>query len=131
MPSAVAARRSPPIGVLNVGSEDQKGHESVRGAHRLLRDGGLPLNYHGFVEGDDIAKGEVDVIVTDGFTGNAVLKTGEGLAKFFSQVLRESLTSGPAAHGRRHAGPGRPSQRCGRGSPRRAAARCWASRAWW
>ena len=85
----------PSIGILNVGSEDQKGHESVREAHRLLREGGLGLNYRGFVEGDDIAKGVVDVVVTDGFTGNAVLKTGEGLAKFFSQVLRESLTSGP------------------------------------
>ena len=85
----------PSIGILNVGSEDQKGHESVREAHRLMREAGLGLNYHGFVEGDDIAKGVVDVVVTDGFTGNAVLKTGEGLAKFFSQVLREALTSGP------------------------------------
>ena len=85
----------PSIGVLNVGSEDQKGHEHVREAHRLLRENTLGLNYHGFVEGDDIAKGVVDVIVTDGFTGNVALKTGEGLAKFFSQVLREALTSAP------------------------------------
>ena len=87
--------KRPSIGVLNVGSEDQKGHEDVREAHRLLKDNALGLNYHGFVEGDDIAKGVVDVIVTDGFTGNVALKTGEGLAKFFSQVLREALTSGP------------------------------------
>jgi glycerol-3-phosphate acyltransferase PlsX len=85
----------PSIGVLNVGSEDQKGHEAVREAHRILKEGGLGLNYYGFVEGDDIAKGVVDVVVTDGFTGNAVLKTGEGLAKFFGQVLREALSSGP------------------------------------
>ena len=87
----------PSVGVLNVGSEDQKGHEEVREAHRLLREGALPIAYHGFVEGDDIAKGTVDVVVTDGFTGNAVLKTGEGLARFFSQVLRESLTGSPVA----------------------------------
>ena len=84
----------PSIGLLNVGSEDQKGHEYLREAHRLLKTNTLGLNYHGFVEGDDIAKGVVDVIVTDGFTGNVALKTGEGLAKFFSQVLREALTSG-------------------------------------
>jgi glycerol-3-phosphate acyltransferase PlsX len=93
--TGVSASDRPSIGVLNVGSEEQKGHESVREAHRLLREGGLGLNYHGFVEGDDISKGVVDVVVTDGFTGNAVLKTGEGLAKFFSQVLRDALTSGP------------------------------------
>ena len=89
--------RRPTVGVLNVGSEDQKGHEEVREAHRLLREGRLPINYHGFVEGDDIARGTVDVVVTDGFTGNAVLKTGEGLARFFAQTLREALTSTPAA----------------------------------
>ena len=87
----------PTVGVLNVGSEDEKGHEEVRAAHRLLRSGTLPIAYHGFVEGDDIARGTVDVVVTDGFTGNAVLKTGEGLARFFAQTLRETLSSSPAA----------------------------------
>ncbi len=88
---------TPAVGVLNVGSEDQKGHEEVREAHRLLRSGAAPIRYHGFVEGDDIAKGTVDVVVTDGFTGNAVLKTGEGLARFFAQTLRETLTGDPLA----------------------------------
>ncbi|WP_082384984.1 phosphate acyltransferase PlsX [Brevundimonas sp. AAP58] len=83
----------PSIGVLNVGSEDMKGHESVREASRILREGGLGLAYHGFVEGDDIAKGTVDVVVTDGFTGNIALKTAEGVARFISALLREALTS--------------------------------------
>ena len=67
------------MGLLNVGSEEQKGHEDVREAHRLLRAAKrLDLDYKGFVEGNDIAIGSVDVVVTDGFTGNAVLKTGRG-----------------------------------------------------
>ena len=86
-------RCHPTVGLLNVGSEDVKGHEEVREAHRLLRDAGLELDYRGFVEGDDIAKGTVDVVVTDGFTGNIALKTAEGMARFFSTTLRETLTS--------------------------------------
>ncbi len=85
------------VGLLNVGSEDQKGHEDVREAHQLLRAHDLGFDYHGFVEGNDIAMGTVDVVVTDGFTGNAVLKTGEGMARFFSATLRETLTSTPMA----------------------------------
>jgi glycerol-3-phosphate acyltransferase PlsX len=87
----------PSVGLLNVGSEDVKGHEEVREAHRLLREAGLDLEYHGFVEGDDIAKGTVDVVVTDGFTGNIALKTAEGMARFFAISLRETLTSTPMA----------------------------------
>jgi glycerol-3-phosphate acyltransferase PlsX len=87
----------PSVGLLNVGSEDVKGHEEVREAHRLLREAGLELDYHGFVEGDDIAKGTVDVVVTDGFTGNIALKTAEGMARFFATSLRETLTSTPLA----------------------------------
>ncbi|MGC1303845.1 MAG: phosphate acyltransferase PlsX [Caulobacteraceae bacterium] len=85
------------VGLLNVGSEEQKGHEAVREAHRLLRAHALGFDYHGFVEGNDIAMGTVDVVVTDGFTGNAVLKTGEGMARFFAATLRETLTSTPMA----------------------------------
>lgn len=81
------------VGLLNVGSEEQKGHEEVREAHRLLRSAKLDLDYKGFVEGNDIAMGSVDVVVTDGFTGNAVLKTGEGMARFFTATLRETLSS--------------------------------------
>ncbi|WGM31064.1 Phosphate acyltransferase [Brevundimonas sp. NIBR11] len=91
--AAVHGVARPTIGVLNVGSEDMKGHEEVREAARILREGGLGLNYHGFVEGDDIAKGTVDVVVTDGFTGNIALKTAEGVARFISSLLREALTS--------------------------------------
>jgi glycerol-3-phosphate acyltransferase PlsX len=81
------------IGLLNVGSEDMKGHEEVREAARILREGGLGLDYKGFVEGDDIAKGTVDVVVTDGFTGNIALKTAEGVARFISALMKEALTS--------------------------------------
>ncbi len=86
-----AARAS--VGLLNVGSEDIKGHEEVREAHRLLREAGLDIDYRGFVEGNDIAMGTVDVVVTDGFTGNVALKTAEGMARFFVTTLRETLTS--------------------------------------
>jgi glycerol-3-phosphate acyltransferase PlsX len=82
----------PTVGVLNVGTETEKGHDEVRGADRLLRVPRPDLDYHGFVEGDDIAKGAVDVVVTDGFTGNVALKTGEGLARFFRAQLRQTFT---------------------------------------
>jgi glycerol-3-phosphate acyltransferase PlsX len=85
------------VGLLNVGSEEEKGHEEVREAGRLLREMALDLDYRGFVEGDDIPKGAVDVVVTDGFTGNVALKTGEGLARYFRAELRRTFTSGPFA----------------------------------
>ncbi len=87
----------PTVGLLNVGSEEMKGHEEVREAHRILREGGIDLDYRGFVEGDDITKGSVDVIVTDGFTGNVALKAMEGAARFMYGELRAALTSGPLA----------------------------------
>ena len=85
------------MGVLNVGSEEAKGHEEVREANRLLRQLNLDLDYRGFVEGNDIGVGAVDVVVTDGFTGNVALKTAEGMARFFSRTLKATLTSGPFA----------------------------------
>lgn len=85
----------PVVGLLNVGSEDLKGHEAVREAAARLRDTFSPISFHGFVEGDDIGAGTVDVIVTDGFTGNIALKTAEGTAKlvieFFRSAFRHSL----------------------------------------
>lgn len=84
----------PTVGLLNVGSEDMKGHGEVREAHRILREGRFDLNYHGFVEGDDLSRGIVDVVVTDGFTGNVALKTAEGAARFIKDELRAALTSG-------------------------------------
>ncbi len=92
---AVHGSARPTVGVLNVGSEEEKGHDEVRGAHALLRATKFDLDYRGFVEGNDIAKGTVDVIVTDGFTGNIALKTAEGLARFFATELRATFTSGP------------------------------------
>ena len=87
----------PTVGLLNVGSEDEKGHDEVREANRMLRETPLEFDYRGFVEGDDIAKGTVDVVVTDGFTGNVALKTGEGLARYVRAELRRTFSSGPLA----------------------------------
>lgn len=94
---ALHGSERPTVGLLNVGSEDQKGHEEVREAHAILKDTKLDFDYRGFVEGNDIAKGTVDVIVTDGFTGNVALKTAEGMARFFSGEIKTTLTSGPLA----------------------------------
>jgi glycerol-3-phosphate acyltransferase PlsX len=82
----------PTVGILNVGSEEQKGNDAVKGAAAILRGAKLPMAFHGFVEGDDIAKGTVDVVVTDGFTGNIALKTAEGTARLVGLYLRQSLT---------------------------------------
>jgi glycerol-3-phosphate acyltransferase PlsX len=87
----------PTVGLLNIGTEHDKGHEEVKGADRLLRAGGFDFDYRGFVEGDDIAKGAADVIVTDGFTGNVALKTAEGLARFFRAELRRTFTESLSA----------------------------------
>jgi glycerol-3-phosphate acyltransferase PlsX len=95
---AVHGSARPTVGLLNVGSEEEKGHEEVREAHRMLREmSALELDYRGFVEGDDIPMGTVDVVVTDAFTGNVALKTGEGLARYFRAHLRATFTSGPFA----------------------------------
>ncbi|HUN51014.1 MAG TPA: hypothetical protein VMU42_07850, partial [Candidatus Sulfotelmatobacter sp.] len=81
----------------NVGSEELKGNDAVREAAARLRDTFSPLSFYGFVEGDDIAAGTVDVVVTDGFTGNIALKTAEGTARLVSGLLsaafRRSLFS--------------------------------------
>jgi glycerol-3-phosphate acyltransferase PlsX len=83
----------PTVGLLNVGSEQLKGHESVQLAFNALQSIDLPMKFHGFIEGDDIGRGTVDVIVTDGFTGNIALKTVEGTAKMFGTFLRECFHS--------------------------------------
>lgn len=80
---------SPAVGLLNIGSEAIKGSELIKNASQLISDS--RLNYYGFVEGDDIYKGTVDVIVTDGFVGNVSLKTGEGLAALVNNVLRSEF----------------------------------------
>ena len=80
----------PRVGLLNIGEEDIKGTEEIREAHRRLAT--APVNYVGFVEGTDVFSGDVDVVVTDGFTGNVALKCMEGLARFIGTVMREEFT---------------------------------------
>jgi glycerol-3-phosphate acyltransferase PlsX len=82
----------PTVGLLNIGVEEVKGLEQVREAGRILREGNFPhFDYQGFVEGDDIGKGTVDVIVTEGFAGNIALKTAEGTARQIGQYLRAAM----------------------------------------
>ncbi len=80
---------APTIGLLNVGSEELKGDERVRQAADILRLSHLAGNFHGFVEGHDITAGTTDVVVTDGFTGNVALKTGEGALKMVGDLLKQ------------------------------------------
>ena len=82
---------NPTVGLLNVGIETNKGNEIVRAAAELLRSRRLSINFHGFVEGDDITAGTVDVVVCDGFTGNVALKTAEGTARLYSEFLKASF----------------------------------------
>lgn len=82
----------PTVGLLNIGSEEMKGHEEVRQAHAILRSGKFDLDYRGFVEGDELSQNKTDVVVTDGFTGNIALKTAEGTARYVGGELRAALT---------------------------------------
>jgi glycerol-3-phosphate acyltransferase PlsX len=83
----------PTVGLLNVGVEEIKGVEAVKEAGKMLREANLPnLDYRGFVEGDDLGKGTVDVVVTEGFTGNIALKTAEGTAKQIAEYLRAAMS---------------------------------------
>jgi glycerol-3-phosphate acyltransferase PlsX len=81
----------PSVGLLNIGVEEVKGVEEIRKAAAVLKEAPLPIRYHGFIEGDDIGKGAVDVVVTDGFTGNIALKTAEGTAKQIAEYLRAAM----------------------------------------
>lgn len=81
---------NPKVGLLNIGQEAIKGNEQVKKANHLLQDSAL--NYIGYVEGDDIYCGNVDVVVCDGFVGNVALKTSEGVAKMVSQFVRQEFT---------------------------------------
>ena len=84
---------APSIGLLIVGSEEQKGDDRVREAAEVLRQSPIAGQFHGFVEGHDIAAGTTDVIVTDGFTGNVALKTGEGALRLIFDLLRQVFTA--------------------------------------
>jgi glycerol-3-phosphate acyltransferase PlsX len=91
--AAVEHTERPVVGLLNIGVEDIKGNETVKRAAELLRASGL--NFYGNVEGDDIYKGTADVVVCDGFVGNAVLKASEGVAQMMTAALREEFTRNP------------------------------------
>lgn len=90
---AVTKKNKPTVGLLNIGSEDVKGHDEIREAAELLKTFNEEINFVGFIEGNDISVGDIDVIVTDGFTGNVALKTAEGLARMFTFMLKNALSS--------------------------------------
>ncbi len=91
---AVLGRSTPTVGLLNIGEEELKGNEVVRAAAEKLRAlEGADFRYHGFIEGNDITKGTVDVIVTDGFSGNVALKSHEGAARMVAYTLRQAMTA--------------------------------------
>jgi glycerol-3-phosphate acyltransferase PlsX len=87
--ASVDRKERPSVGLLNIGVEDIKGNETVKRAADLLRESGL--NFIGNVEGDDIYKGTADVVVCDGFVGNAVLKASEGVAQMVGATLKEEF----------------------------------------
>ncbi len=93
MARALYGLKRPTVGLLNIGVEEVKGQEDVRAAGQLLRTAEMEsLSYHGFVEGDDIGLGTVDVVVTEGFSGNIALKTAEGTAKQIGAYLRSAMS---------------------------------------
>lgn len=87
------AHERPRVGLLNIGEEEMKGNETVQAAHELLS--AADINYIGFVEGHDIFSGRVDVVVTDGFTGNIALKAMEGAARLIVDAMREEFSRSP------------------------------------
>ena len=90
----VMGLQRPRVRLLNIGTEELKGTEELRDAAQALRDAvDLPLQFDGFIEGDRLGRGEADVIVTDGFSGNIALKTIEGTARFVADLLRRAFTS--------------------------------------
>jgi len=89
----VLGRERPTVGLINVGQEEIKGSENVQQAAALFRAATLPFNFYGFVEGDDLGAGTVDVFVVDGFTGNISLKTLEGTVRLYTEYLRQTFKS--------------------------------------
>jgi len=94
---AVHGVQNPRVALLNIGEEELKGHESIREGARLMRESGLPIDFRGFIEPDKIGHGLVDVVVTDGFTGNVAIKTAEGIARMIADMLKDAFKSGPIA----------------------------------
>lgn len=95
MASPLKGDSKPTVALLNVGHEDSKGNDVVREAHAILNE--LPINYIGFIEGHDIYAGKADVAVCDGFSGNLILKSGEGIARMFFRHLEIAFNSGLVA----------------------------------
>ena len=92
-----SSNKKPTVGLLNMGTEDTKGPDHVRRAAEMLSYIDFPGEYTGFVEGNDITNGSVDVIVSDGYAGNIALKTAEGVGSLARHALKKSLTAGPFA----------------------------------
>lgn len=93
----VRGHEQPTVGLLNIGSEDMKGHDEIKMASSILQQIAFPGKYIGFVEGNDIPMGKVDVVVTDGFTGNVALKTAEGVSKLIGEMLKKNLKKSPVS----------------------------------
>jgi glycerol-3-phosphate acyltransferase PlsX len=91
MARALFGMEKPSVGLLNIGVEEVKGLDEIKKAAAVLKDAPLPIRYKGFIEGDDVGRGAVDVVVTDGFTGNIALKTAEGTAKQIGEYLRAAM----------------------------------------
>ncbi len=87
---AVDDNPNPSVGLLNIGEEEIKGHQRIKDAHQILQNS--KINYIGYVEGDDIYKGNVDIVTCDGFDGNVALKSSEGVAKMISFYLKEAFS---------------------------------------
>jgi len=94
---AVKGIQNPTVGLLNIGSEEMKGNEQVRAAAAILSNVDFPGKFTGFIEGNDIPMGKVNVVVTDGFTGNVALKVAEGTAALMSHFMKTALKSSPLA----------------------------------
>ena len=92
MARAIFHIEKPTVGLLNVGVEEIKGADEVKEAHQMLKTLALPLDYKGYVEGDEIGQGKVDVVVVEGFAGNIALKTAEGTAKQIGQYIKDALS---------------------------------------
>ncbi|MET0157502.1 MAG: phosphate acyltransferase PlsX [Methyloceanibacter sp.] len=91
MARALFGVEKPSVGLLNIGVEEVKGLDEIKKAAAVLKEAPLPIRYKGFIEGDDVGRGAVDVVVTDGFTGNIALKTAEGTAKQIGEYLRAAM----------------------------------------
>ena len=91
MARALFGMEKPSVGLLNIGVEEAKGLDEIKKAAAVLKEAPLPIRYKGFIEGDDVGRGAVDVVVTDGFTGNIALKTAEGTAKQIGEYLRAAM----------------------------------------